>query len=59
MFDIKTTTELKKLAEAYLNECPYLIFSKDKAKEFTPEFKELLERSTEEHKAVLDYLKDK
>lgn len=24
MNDIKTTTELKKLAEAYLNECPYL-----------------------------------
>lgn len=57
MNEIKNTPEIKKLAEEYLSECPYLIYSKDK--EFTPEFKELLERAAEEHKAVLEYLKDK
>lgn len=48
MSNIKTTTEIKKLAAEYLEECPYL-----------HNLGELLKKATEEHKEVLEYLKDK
>lgn len=50
MSEIKNTPEIKNLAKEYTEECPYLPDAS---------FKELLERASIEHKAVLDYLKDK
>lgn len=48
MTEIKITPELKKLAEEYREECPYL-----------NNLGELLKKAAEEHKAALEYLKDK
>lgn len=50
--EIKITSEIKKLAKEYLEECPYL-HNKEKL------FKELLEQAAKEHKTVLEYLKNK
>lgn len=45
MSEIKVTPEIKNLAEEYSEKCPYL--------------RDLLKKAADEHKDVLEYLKDK
>lgn len=55
MDNIRVTPETKKIAKEQLEGCPYL----RNIRKTNATLKELLEQASIEHKAVLDYLKDK